>query len=148
MSGADVEHVDPGDYDAEAINPGYDDLLQEVYEGPAVAVRQVGPVTVHELPTRVATSRSLNVSDTLTTDPGAAAEQIAAADLRRKKITILASAQPIFVGHTRQEVVNGTAGILPAGIPLTLTTSAEVWVRCSAVGQTAVVSYWSENWAD
>lgn len=145
---SELETIGPDDYDADAVSPGADNVLQEVYEGPAVAVRQVGPVTVHELPTRVATSRSINVTDVIQSDPGSAAEQIATYDPRRKSITILAATQPIYVGHSKQDVVNGTAGVLPAGIPLTLNTSAEVWVRCSAAGQTAVVSYWSQLWAD
>lgn len=143
-----LPEIGPDSFDAEAIEPGVDNLLQEEYPGPAVPVRPVGPVTVHELPTRVSSSRNLQVYDMLQTDPGSAVEQLAPGDLRRKYFLVLATVQPIFVGHEKQAVMDGTAGILPVGIVLSLPTGAAVYARCATPGQAATVSYWSGNWAD
>lgn len=134
------------DFDTnDSINPGVEDLQQEEEARDiAVSVRHVGPVLTHELPARVAHSRSVNVTES--SDP-ALLEIIASEDLRRKFFTIIVTGQPCFVGFEKQDVASGVAGILPVNIPLTLPTAAPVYVRAATVG-TAVVSYWSGNWAD
>jgi len=131
-------------FEPEAVEPEIGDVLQETDALPAVRVQHAGPVTVHELPTRVSHSRSINVTNSASGDD---IEQIAGEDLRRKYLVISTTAFPIFVGHDKQSVMDGTAGILPVGQVLELPTGAPVWVRAAAVG-TAVVSYWSGYWAD
>lgn len=128
------------DADEEAIGPDVAELEQ--YDtGPAVDVRMAGPVRTHALPARVAHSRNITVTDV--SQP----EQIGNEDLRRSYCTIIATGQPIYVGHDKQAVLDGTAAILPVSIPLTLPTAAPVYVRAAAVGA-AVVSYWAGQWAD
>lgn len=128
-------------FDPPAIEPDVDELLQEDLGPEAVPVKPVGPVGVHELPARIAYSRNLSVTDTQ------APEQIANQDLRRKYLVIVCTGQPVFVGHDKQSVLDGTAGILPVNLVLPVPAGVPVWVRAAAVG-TAVVSYWSGNWAD
>lgn len=125
-----------------SIDPDLQELQQEDAGAPVVPVRQVGPAHVHTLAARHAYSGFVNVSDT--TNPP---ECIASEDLRRRYITIVCTGQPVFVGHEKQDVINGRAAILPINTPLTLPTTAQVWVRSAAVGA-AVVSYWVGNWAD
>lgn len=134
------------DFDTnESINPDTEALQQEDLPGePVVPVRQIGPMLTHELPARVAYSRSVNVTES--GDP-AMLEIIASEDLRRKFLFVSVTGQPCHVGFDKQEVASGVAGILPIGMLLPLPTSAPVWVRAAAVG-TAVVSYWVGNWAD
>lgn len=109
-----------------------------------VRVRVEGPILGHELPARTAFSRSVNVSNG--TDP-VALEQVAAGDPRIKYLTIIVGTNPAYVGHDKQGVSDGICGILPVGVPLTLPTSAPIWVRSTVAGG-SVVSYWSGNWAD
>lgn len=129
-------------FDPPAIEPDVDELHQEDLSAEAVLVKPVGPIGVHELPARVAHTRNITVSDT--TNPP---EQVANEDLRRKSLTIICTGVPIFVAHDKQAAIDGTAGILPVGVALTLPVGVPVWVRAAAVGD-AVVSYWSGNWAD
>lgn len=137
------------DFDTnDSINPDIEDLHQEDQESwpgePVVPVRQVGPALTHELPARVAHSRTVNVTEA--SDP-ALLEIIASEDLRRKFFFVIVTGQPCHVGFEKQDVASGVAGILPVGVLLPLPTSASVYVRAAAVG-TAVVSYWVGNWAD
>lgn len=126
-----------------SINPDLEELLQEdAGHQPVVPVRQMGPAPVQTLAARHAYSGSVNVTET--TNPP---ECIASEDLRRRYITIVCTGVPVFVGHEKQDVINGRAAILPINTPLTLPTTAQVWVRSAAVGA-AVVSYWVGNWAD
>jgi hypothetical protein len=133
---------------ADSIEPDFADVQQ--YEEPAEAVRvkTVGMTLVHELPARVANSRTLTVADAQQGDAGAAVEIIGDGDERRKYLKILCTGQPIYVGHDKQSVIAGTAAVLPAGVLLELPTSAPIMVRCATPAQTAVVSYWAGYWAD
>lgn len=134
---------EPDEFDAEAIEPGTDELLQETYDGPAVLVRLApGPVAVHEMPTRDAGSRNVNVSDQ--TNPP---EMILNDDLRRKFAYITVTGQACFVGFDKASVAAGTAGILPVGAMLPLPTGMPVYVKAAGAGN-AVVSYWYGSWAD
>jgi hypothetical protein len=135
-------------YDADAIQPGIDELLQEEYPGPAVPVRPVGPVPIHKLPARVSTSRLLTVAADVSGDTSAAAENIATDDLRREYLTIICTGNPIIVAHERQAAIDGTGAVLPVNIALTLPTGVPVWVRCATPAASSQVSYWSGNWAD
>jgi hypothetical protein len=135
-------------YPAENIEPGMDAVQQQRYDGPAIPVRLDGPVQTHELPARRATSRNLTVADAASGDAAAACEQIGSKDLTRKYLYVLCTGQPIYIGHSRQEAAGNTAGILPVNVPLPMPTGMDIWVRCATAGQSAVVSYWSGNWAD
>jgi hypothetical protein len=135
--------MDPEAIEPEAIEPELDEVLQE--EGPvAVPVHHTGPVGVHELPARLAFSRNLSVPTT--TDPGLV-EQIANEDLRRKYLYVSCTGFPVVVGHDKQMVADGTAGILPVGFLLPLPAGVPVYVRSTGAGP-AVVSYWAGYWAD
>lgn len=138
-----VERVGP-----DAIEPDYDDVQQSDEAVEAVRVKTVGMTLVHELPARVANSRSLSVSDVLQADAAAAIETLGDGDDRRKYLKLICTGQPIYVGHDKQSVLAGTAAILPAGLLLELPTSAPIYVRCATPAQTAVVSYWAGYWAD
>lgn len=134
------------DYDAgDAIEPDLDDVLQETSDLPAVVVRQAGPVRTHELPTRRAYTRNVNVTDAV---DQVALEQIAAEDLTRKYLYVSVTGAPCYVGHDRGDVAAGISGILPVGLMLPLPTGAPVWVRSASAGVTAVLSWWAGNWAD
>lgn len=138
-----IEHLlDPQGYDADAIEPGLDEVMQEEYHGPAVPVRLSGPITVNELPTRDAVSRNIGVTDQ--TNPP---ECIANEDLRRKFLYITVTGQPCFVGFDKQSVANGSCAILPVGTLLPLPTGMPIFVKAASAGA-AVVSYWAGNWAD
>lgn len=112
---------------------------------PAVRVRiEGGPLTVHEMPARTAHSRSVTVTDA--TDPNVL-EQLASGDLRIKSITIVCATNPVFIGFDKQGVSSGVCGVLPVGVPLTLSTAAPIWCRSTVVGG-SLVSWWAANWAD
>lgn len=123
-------------------DPEIETLQQEYPETPAalppVAVRMDGPTTTHELPARDADGRALA---TTTTD----VTEVASFDLRRKYLTIVGT-EDLYVGHSKQLVSQGEAGQLPAGVPLSLPTSAPVFVRSITVA--GYVSYWAGSWAD
>ena len=133
------------DFDTnDSINPELPELEQEEDQAlPAVDVRHVGPVKMHRLPARIAYSRNVNV--VASSDP-VTLENIASEDLRRSYIKVVCTGNPIFIGHTKQDVADGVAAILPINTLIELPTSAPVWVRGS--GGAAVVSYWIGNWAD
>jgi hypothetical protein len=134
------------DFDTgDAVNPDMPGLLQEDEAAvPAVDVRPVGPIRTHVLPARVAHSRNISVTE----DPNPAMlEIIASEDLRRQYLAVIVSGQPVIIGHDRHQVAEGVAGILPVGIMLYLHTAAPVFVRSATAG-TAIVSYWTGQWAD
>lgn len=136
--------IDHGGDDPGMLPADVDDLRQRDDDRyPAVRVKHEGPVLGHELPARTAYSRSVTV--TTAADPNTL-EQIAAGDPRVKYVVLLATDQPIYVGHDKQDVANGICGVLPAGIPITLPTSAPIWVRATTAP--AIVSWWAGNWAD
>ena len=136
------------DYEADAIQPGVDELLQEEWPGPAVPVRPVGPVETHKLPARVSTSRLLTVAADVGGDTTAAVENIATDDLRREYLYLVCTGQPLIVAHEKQAAIDGTGAVLPVNVLLTLPTAVPVFVRCATAGQSSQVSYWSGNWAD
>lgn len=135
------------DFDTnDSLNPETDELLQQDHGGPLlpVMVQVDGSVRVHQLPPRVAHSRNVPVA--LSSDP-ALVEIVAAEDPRRQYCKIICTGNPVFIGHDKQAVAQGTAGILPVGVPLELPTSAPIYAA-SASGGAAVVSYWTGEWAD
>lgn len=115
-----------------------DDVQQQVYDGPAIPVRNVDPVAVQQLPTRA--SDPNNVSVTQTT-----AEKLCNDDPRRARLLISADVA-IYIG-TDQTATQGKkrAFRVPANTVVTL-HSQESWY---AVGDaaSAVVSVIAEQWA-
>lgn len=129
----------------DSINPDVPELLQEEQDAvPHAMVKHVGPIEAHPLPARVAHSRTIRVTDS--SNP-ANLEIIASEDHRRQYVTVICTEQAIHIGHDKQMVADGTAGILPPEISLTLPTSAPIWVR-SFDPAGAQVSYWIGQWAD
>lgn len=121
--------------------PDIGELQQDYDAHPApfsVPVKHDGPVSTHELPTRTADSRWLNVTATETT-------QVAGAELARKYLWVTCT-QAVYIGHDKRLVDMGEAGQLPAGVLLPLPTAAPVYAR--AVTAAGVLSYWRGNWAD
>jgi hypothetical protein len=124
--------------------PALDVIQQDYDEGPnplagiTVPVRLDGPSTVHELPARTANSRFVN------TDPAAVIE-VLPADLRRKYATLLCT-QPVWIGHDKRLTDAGEVGQIPAGVPVTLPTSAPIY--CKAVTVTGVLSWWAGYWSE
>lgn len=123
---------------AEQPEPDVDAVLQDDYQLVAVPVRQDGPWRVTELPTRESTSRYLVSSLT-------EVAELAAADPRRKYITIIAE-EDVYLGHDKSLTQQGEVGLLPGGVPLTLGTADRVYVRGATVA--GRVSWWSGQWAD
>ena len=118
-------------------------LFQEEGDAPAlldrpVLVRQDGPVTVHDLPSRVGVMRSI----TLTT----AVEQILGRDPRRKAAVLLAFDQAVWYGNSSSEVSQGNAAKWPALLPLELRHSDRVFA--AAVTGTTTLTVLVEDWAD
>jgi hypothetical protein len=66
-------------------------------------------------------------------------------DLRRRRAVIIASGDAVYVGE-KDACQNGTAAIWPAGVPLEIQHTEQVYVL--ATTGTAVVSMITENWAD
>lgn len=115
--------------------------LQQDYDAVSpltVPVRHDGPITTHELPTRTADSRWLNVGLTETV-------QVAGAELARKYCWVVTT-QTMYVGHDKRMVDAGEVGQLPAGVLLPLDTAAPIYAR--AVTTAGILSYWRGNWAD
>jgi hypothetical protein len=137
-----TDYIDHGGDDA-MLPEDIDDLRQRSDDYPAVRVKHEGPQLHHVLPARNAYSRNVTVQSTA--DP-TQLEQIAAGDPRIRYIIILASTNPVYIGHDKQSVADGICGILPVGTSLTLPTSAPIWVRSTTA--TAIVSWWAGNWAD
>lgn len=136
--------------------PELEDLQQEeepdaVIEVP-VRVVDIGPVQVHLLPARDAVMRNTSVT--------AAVQQIVGANLRRKSLTVWATADNasgfLYIGTDKNEVESNTAALLPApvdtfadGAPvmLTMTHALQVWIKNP--GENAItLSFVSEDWAD
>lgn len=127
------------DFDTnDSINPEIDDLLQDDgAKDPAVDVRVIGSMRTHKLPARVAHTRNLTIS--ASTDP-ALLEHVANEDLRREYLFVSVTGQPVFIGHDKQMVADGTSGILPVGSVLALPTSEPAWARAAGGPSTSTVT--------
>lgn len=142
-----ADHPNAGRPDASDSTPELPEIQQEV---PAVDVKGqvevVNAVRTYELPSRIGTSRSYLVSDTDT-------QPLLGADLRRKRVTLLASATTtgtatgFYVGE-REDVRSGMAALWPINVPLVLQHTEQIFVRCATPSAVAQVSIISENWAD
>lgn len=124
--------------------PKLDVIQQDYDEGPAplasitVPVRTDGPVLVHHLPTRSSTSRYIN------TALGVVSE-VAPFDLRREYL-IVTTTQAVYLGHDKQLVSMGETGQIPAGVMVTLPTSAPVY--CMPVTTAGILSWWAGQWSE
>lgn len=126
----------------DAVNPELPDLLQEDASAlPAVKVKHAGPVQAQAVPSKYGYSRTVNVTNV------ADSLEIIPEDPRRSYITFYATGSPVYIGHSKQDVLSGVAGILPTQRDLTLYTSAPIYILCTNVGP-AAVSYWTGQWAD
>lgn len=126
----------------DAVNPELDELLQRDQETlPAVDVRHRGPIQAQVLPARTGYSRTVNVTNVADTI------EIIPEDPRRAYITFYVTGSPVFIGHDKQAVLSGIAGILPVQRDLTLYATAPIYILCTNAGP-AAVSYWVGQWAD
>lgn len=131
------------DFDTnDSMNPDLDDLLQRQQDGELHApVKVIGPVRTTRLPARLGFSRSLAINNAAGLCEGIAA------DPRRAYFIIYCTDQPIYLGHSKQSVLDGSAAILDTFFVLELATSDEIWIR----GTNAAVSnvhYFLGQWAD
>lgn len=119
------------------------DAVQQDYNtiSPVVPVHLDGPALTHELPCRVADSRTLNVTDVT-------AEMIGSADLRRKFFKIIVTGNPIYLGFDKRAVEQGYAGVLPINTLIELPVGTQIWARCATASASSVVNYWFGSWAD
>lgn len=105
-----------------------------------------GTVRTQQLPSRIATSRSYEVTNTDSTP-------LLGADLRRKRVTLLATATAtgtatgFYVGE-KEDVRSGLAAFWPVNLPLVLEHTEPIYVRCATGSATCLVSVIPENWAD
>jgi hypothetical protein len=124
------------------MNPELGELLQQDSAAlPAVDVRHRGPIQAQILPARDGYSRTVsvtNVADSL---------EIIPADPRRAYVTFYLTGSPCYIGHDKQAVLSGIAGILPVQRDLTLYSTAPIYILCTNAGP-AAVSYWVGQWAD
>lgn len=117
-----------------------------------VIVTEIGPVETYSLPARGAVMRAVAV--------GSDTESLVGRDLRRKCITLWATADTasgfVYIGTDQNEVESGSCARLPAlvdtyadGAPvmLTMTHNAQVWVR-NAGANPVRLNYVAEYWAD
>lgn len=127
-------------YVGDESTPELEDLQQLPEEHIKVPVRVVDPVQVQQLPSRHGVSRSFGTAAT-----DGEPVPLLGADLRRRRAVIIAASASIYVGE-REMVKSGAAAIWPAGVPLVIEHTEQVYAR-AATG-TATVSVISENWAD
>jgi hypothetical protein len=127
-----------GKYD-DAPAPELGELQQQHVTLEPLATTVHGTVQTHVLPSRSGASRNY------ATAAGGAPVILLGRDERRRRAVIIASGGSVYVGE-RDDCTNGTAAIWPAGVPLEIQHTEQVYVL--AVDTDAVVSMISENWAD
>jgi hypothetical protein len=72
-------------------------------------------------------------------------QKILSDDPRRTTVTIIPIDNDIRVGGYQSDVLTDAAPLLPAGVPLVLNTSDEIWAVADI--STAVISVFTESWA-
>lgn len=107
---------------------------------PVRVVEVWSPVRVQLLPSRHGVSRSFTSSAT-----DAEPIPLLGADLRRRRATIVAIGADVYVGD-RELVKTAQAARWPAGVPLVIEHTEQVYAR--AASASATLSVISENWAD
>jgi hypothetical protein len=126
------------------LEPTESQVLQEepdtdLVDVPVIVTGVVGPVRVQELPRRTASARTWTVSTTpvqvLTADP-------------YRAVAVLVADTDVFVGHVQHGAGDDiTSAWWPQGVPLVVTATVDVHVRCARSDQTARVSVRTERWA-
>jgi hypothetical protein len=117
---------------SERPQPDLGDILQEADAVITVPVRHDGPITIHELPARVAP-----ISDYVLTT---AWQMIAGEDLKRRRIILVCDAD-MLISHAPR----GGAW-WPAKVPLDLRSASAVYAKVTA--NTATLTAIPEEWAD
>lgn len=124
--------------------PELDEIQQDeehqLIEVPVRVVETCSPVRVQVLPSRHGVSRSYSSTNT-----DAEPIPLLGADLRRRRATIVAADDSIYVGD-RELVKSSQAALWPAGVPLVIEHTSMVYARAATA--TATVSVITENWAD
>jgi hypothetical protein len=108
------------------------------YPDRAIPVEITNPVRVDELPARSGGIFTRTVPLT--------GMRLLSNDPRRKSATVLSLDTDIRLGTTQAEATTAAGATWPAGVPLVLTFSDEVWCQ-PAAGSTATVSVVVEHWA-
>ena len=125
--------------DGEA-TPDLDGLQQLDDGGLRVPVRLDQVVPVHMLPSRCGAHRSYAANES-----DAAPTLLLGKDLRRRRATIISIDAPIWVGAA-DDVTTGNAAVWPAGGPLVIEHTDQVYAR-PTVGS-SLISVIPEQWAD
>ena len=126
------------DYDTPTIDEA--EQAETGYPDRAIPVEIVGSVRVDELPSRSGGMFTRTVGQTPT-------RSLLSANPLRKTATIISIDNDIRVGTTQGEALAaGSGAYWPAGVPLVITLSDDIWVGC-AFGTTATVSVVVEHWA-
>lgn len=126
--------------DDDAPTPQVEDVQQQAPHVPPLKVEVEGTARTYTLPSRSGASRNYTI-DSAVNGPMILLGQ----DLRRRRATIIATTNPIYVGSA-DDCRNGSAAIWPADTPLVIehTEQVYVWPTTGA----ATVSVIAENWAD
>lgn len=121
--------------------PTVDDVLQRVYDHPAVPVRVADPVQVRQMPSLSAQSRNIIVPlDT------AEAVKLLNADPRRSRAVVICTGGPIFIG-TDKAATQGKAVFRLAVAQLLTLTSQDPWYVMPDTAD-ATVSVIADQWAE
>jgi hypothetical protein len=118
-------------------HPGLDDVMQRPAEPIAVPVVHEGPITTHELPSKLGTTFALIAS---------ANPQVALAhDRMRKRAVLISTDNPFLISVARSINGTGVAATWPANVPFIYTAESELTVATAS--GTAAVSVVTENYA-
>jgi len=120
--------------------PDVRDVQQQEPHVPALRVTVEGAARTYTLPSRSGAAKNYTI-DSAVNEPMI----LLGADSRRRRATIIATDNPIFVG-SQEDCKNGWAAIWPVGVPLVIehTEMVYVWPTTGA----STVSVISEYWAD
>jgi len=121
----------------EAPHPELDDVMQRPAEPVAVPVVHEGPITTHELPSKLGTTFSVTAS--------VSTQVLLSHDRMRKRATIISTDNPFLISVARSINGTGVAALWPANVPFIYTSESELTVATST--GTAAVSVVTENWA-
>ncbi len=105
----------------------------------ALPVEMSGPVTVQQLPAQDGTVVTRTID-------GVVAVSIIGTDLRRSKLTLVSTAGAFWFGFDSGSVLNKSAGLWPANVPLIITANRELFVMADTAS--AVVTVLSEFWTN
>ncbi len=114
--------------------PELEELQQHDVPIPAVPVNVIGPVTVHELPSRSGPAFAHPLTTTF--------QHVLYADLKRARASLLGSA----AWEYSRTGAAGSGVPWPISVPLVIEHGDSVWAR--VVSETATLSVITEIWAD